>query len=37
MSDRKFAKMAKKHGMTVEEYAAYRMAIRKRLAKRLGK
>lgn len=36
MTNRKFAKRAKMYGMTTEEYAAYRMAIRKRLTKRLN-
>lgn len=37
MTDRKFAKRAKKFGMTVEEYAIYRMAIRRRLERRMAK
>lgn len=37
MSNRKFAKRAQMYGMTVEEYAAYRMAIRQHLARRMSK
>lgn len=36
MTDRKFKKVAKQYGMTEQEYALYRMAVRNRLRTRLA-
>lgn len=37
MSNKEFKRQAEMRGMTVEEYAAYRMMLRNRLKNRLAK